>query len=305
MVHCWPLGMKVLARYLVFSDTPLAGVPGRSVGVPYQSLVEYRNLGSLCGQKWAGKELVFSCAVCLEQNSQLLSTSFPSLLGCSFLALLLDSVGFCWGFFFFFLSVPIGVSELPLFPVPSVRHMRPKGNPGNSLSWGASVPRSLDHCLLLSTVQSSYDFLVYNIQTISLFFVAGIGKSMCTPSSWKQKFPSLLQLLRWSCLKGHKQPNLLILFQKMETWRRQVTCLRSNNNMKAELSLNSISSGCSFLYFHSYTTLSLLACFLSHNFTFCQSFSFLFLVIHKTLYHKNTLKSDNHLQVTFAPTVTL
>lgn len=35
VVYCWLVEMKVPARYLVFSDTTLEGVPGKGTGAPH------------------------------------------------------------------------------------------------------------------------------------------------------------------------------------------------------------------------------------------------------------------------------
>lgn len=35
VIYCWPVVMKIPARYLVFADTILAGVPGKGIGVPH------------------------------------------------------------------------------------------------------------------------------------------------------------------------------------------------------------------------------------------------------------------------------
>lgn len=105
MVHCWPLGMKVLARYLVFSDTPLAEV------------LEY-----LIRALWNIDILV----PFLARNGWEKSQFFPLLFGAEHLVIVYKfsiftgllfpgPVGFCWGFFFFFCLYPLAFLSCHFF----------------------------------------------------------------------------------------------------------------------------------------------------------------------------------------------
>lgn len=156
--------IKVPARYIVFSDTTLTGVPGRGVGVPHCSLVEDENLGCPLGQEWVGTGLQFFCCCCLFcvffpvkfDWSRALSHFLQVfiLVGCSFLVLWLES----WLLLGLFLLCTHSHFLIPNFFTAKCETYEAKGNPENSppcYSSSSKIPRqSASFCASLSPLMT-------------------------------------------------------------------------------------------------------------------------------------------------------
>lgn len=161
LIFCLADGQK--SRIL---NWPLLIPPGRDVEVPYYSLLRVGSIAfllGLCRNGWGHFFLQ-----CLTGVECLVSKSFLSCQAVPFLIHCLKSTGFC--LFCFVLSVPIGMSRLPIFSSKSRIYqtkIRLQDMSGKNKTQGVHqyvipwVLRSQLICCLLFTFQSFLMFVLY------------------------------------------------------------------------------------------------------------------------------------------------